>query len=171
MIQLDMFVEKHVAVGQNFALNTTDNSRNQLLKCLELMEHMEPVQCWRHFKTRLFYLNGCDKLATFARHVKPIWKTGKLQPFCMFLLSGRCVQLPRCALVHHITYCFHALEQSRETATCKAQDVVAAALRLDGHALQHASEATRDDVPVWFHLVPCKSFSNHVMILSHMCGM
>ena len=48
---------------------------------------------------------------------------------------------------------------------------MAAALRLDGHALQHASEATRDDVPVWFHLVPRKSFSNHVMILSHMCSM
>lgn len=80
---------------------------------------------------------------------------------------------------HYILFpCFHysklwilSLEQSRETATCKAQDVVAAALRLDGHALQHANEATRDDVRVWFHLVPCKSFSNHVMILSHMCSM
>lgn len=64
---------------------------------------------------------------------------------------------------HYILFpCFHysklwilSLEQSRETATWKAQDVVAAALRLDGHALQHASEATRDDVHVygstWFH--------------------
>lgn len=58
-----------------FALKNTDNSRNQLLKCLELMEHMEPVQCWKHyFKTRLLYLNGCDTLATFARHVRAIWK-------------------------------------------------------------------------------------------------
>lgn len=117
--------------------------------------------------TRFLYLKGCDTSGRFARDVKHMWKTGNSNHTVAFFKWKMC---SAAALFHCGKLRILPLEQGRKTATCKAQDVVAAALRLDGHALQHASQATWHDVCAWFHLVPCKLFSNHcTFFFSHVC--